>query len=92
MGVLCKLLILRDETSCKLLKGWSHPPELNRRPADYEFHLRAYAIDSVLGLSQHPLAYSAWRALIEPDSEPNCDPRSARVWPSAFLVACIMAK
>ena len=42
MGVLCKLLILRDETietksSCKLLKRWSHPPELNRRSADYEF-------------------------------------------------------
>jgi hypothetical protein len=30
-----------DETNekrigCKLLKTWSHPPGLNRRPADYE--------------------------------------------------------
>src|ERR1022692_1861666 len=27
---------LATRSGCKLLKGWSHPPGLNRRPADYE--------------------------------------------------------
>src|ERR1035438_5225285 len=27
---------LVTRSGCKLLKGWSHPPGSNRRPADYE--------------------------------------------------------
>jgi hypothetical protein len=30
----------RLQYSSKLLKQWSHPPGLNRRPADYELTLR----------------------------------------------------
>jgi hypothetical protein len=40
----------------------------------------AYAIDSPIGLPWFSLAYSAWRALIEPDFEP-------KFWESASFSA-----
>ena len=35
------------------------------------FDIQPYAIGSTVGQAPSLLAYSAWRALIEPDSEPN---------------------
>ena len=40
------------------------------------FLVWAYAIDSVFGLRCGRLVYSAWRALVEPDSEPKFDMQS----------------
>ncbi len=52
-------------TAGKLLISWSHPPGLNRRPADYELASSLYVIDFLCRLDRIQPSFSATSAVIE---------------------------
>jgi hypothetical protein len=52
-------------TDGKLLISWSHPPESNRRPADYELARSSYIIDFLWRSGSIQPSFSATSAVIE---------------------------
>jgi len=67
----------RRRNSWKLLKiKWSHPPGLNRRPADYETTRIPQLLDSTAPLSTPRAPAERTAALVEQDSEQVAAPRA----------------